>query len=64
MNHKKMKTDGANLAIIKKKAPSRKPYSPPRLVCYGDLIELTHNQGSEPPLNDVVWPGTGTGEPH
>jgi hypothetical protein len=63
MNHKKTKIEDADLAIIKKKS-LRKAYSTPRLVCYGDLNELTHNEGSYPPLADFVYFNTGYTEPH
>ncbi len=55
MNDKSSKRSDPNLAIIKK-LPSRKAYSTPHLVCYGDLNELTQViGGNDPPNTDIFW---------
>ena len=64
MNNKNIKKGNPSHAI-NKEIPIRKAYSTPRLVCYGDLNELTLEQGSEEPFTDIVWGfGTGYKQPH
>jgi len=51
-----MKIRDANIKSTGK-LPKRKAYSPPRLVCYGDLNELTQVMGGNVPPNTDIYFG-------
>jgi hypothetical protein len=57
MKNQNMKIPDANIKSTGK-LPKRKAYSPPRLVCYGDLNELTQIFGGNIPPNTDIYFGS------